>query len=223
MTTTGIFSKATSILRELRSEMESESTSIAEWLAMIAVFFLLLVAFKTGKLTKTSLVNDKDFFDTLSKIATAITVSAGATLAYIKFFKGRLLSPKLVILPTAGVIQSSEYNLHWIEVEIKNTGTVSIWNYAVEIKAKTHGVEEPAKEVTNFLQWDAGELGETSVDIGESSYEHAFLELPLTSVQAVTFQIAVYGNRGVRWTRCLTVPNPVTLPVPAAKPWENDV
>jgi hypothetical protein len=187
-----------------------ESSGVIPWLIIVALLLLLAFLIKKGDVTSTALINNKDVIDVGLKVITSIFFITAGTLSYIRFFKGRTLQAKLIITPTCGTIQKPDDILHWIEVEIRNTGSVSVWNYTINITAKVHGKEDHHLCVTDFVPLPKDlQKHEHLIDVGESAFEHAFLSVPCEAF-AVTFQILVYDQSKAAWTRCITVSNKVS-------------
>jgi hypothetical protein len=173
----------------------------------VAFVLVIAVLIKDGVLTKNRIVDNKELFDAISKIATILVLFIGGILSYVRFFKGRTLGPKLILKLQSGVVSVDKGLLHWIEIEIQNTGSVSIWNYDVKIYATYHGTFASSDEITEFVYVPHDlEVQEHVVDVGESAFEHAFLVV-LPHVNAVTFQVVLIDQNRTMWTRCLTVKN----------------
>jgi hypothetical protein len=176
-------------------------------LLMIALVFVIAVLFKDRIITTSLLSNNKDFLDALSKLATLFALLIGGVLSYLRFFKGRTFRPKLILKPQSGIIRVDDTLLHWLEIEIQNTGSVSIWNYKIKIYATFHGSGTSNQEVTEFVSLPSQlQAEEHLVDVAESGFEHAFISVPM-DVKAVTYQIVLIDQYNTAWTRCLTVKN----------------
>lgn len=184
-----------------------ESTGLVPWLILIAVVLALAVLFKRGALPRDISDHTIGLIGAVSSIATTVILIAGAILSYFKFFKGRTLSPKLIIIPSSGKVTFNDEVVHWIETKIENKGSVAIWNYQVSIEATLHMNKDEHVKVLNFMPAPADTEGrERVIDVGETVFEHAFLPVP-EGVSAITFQIAVTDKSKTIWWRCLTVNN----------------
>src|SRR5205085_1272201 len=149
------------------------------WLFLFVLVLGVGVLVKGHYLTKEVISHDKDFYAALSSIAALCFLMVGGVLSYIRFFKGRTLRPKMILELKTGTIQLSEHFLHWIEVEIKNSGSVTIWHYRTHITATLRKNSIFCKvDVTDFLPSYDPDSQIPLIDAGESSYEHAFLEVP---------------------------------------------
>lgn len=184
-----------------------ESRGLIPWLFLILIILIIAILFKEGWISEKILMDHKDAFDVVSKVITMIVVIVGGFLSYIKFFKGRILKPKLNILPTAGVINLNEDNLHWLDIEIQNKGTVAIWNYEIKVYATLHATEKRNIKISEFIKEpDSLKKLEHLIDVGESSHEHAIIRVSKV-VWAVTYQIFVSTPNGSTWDRYLTMAN----------------
>src|SRR5262249_14530219 len=97
----------------------------------------------------------------------------GGIFSYLRFFKGRLLQPKLVISCETGMVPLQAHNLHWLDICIENKGSVAVWNYTVRVDLFHHGSEQKRLDITNFLLDQRVDTdAERLIDVGESSYEH---------------------------------------------------
>lgn len=184
-----------------------ESSGIVPWLILFACILAIAVLLKDKVITKSFVIGNKDVFDAISKITTTLFLIIGAILSYLRFFKGRTFRPKLIIKPISGVISFEKDMLHWVEIEIQNTGSVSVWNYDLKVHAFHHGRYSYCKNVTEFVLAlpDLG-LQERLIDVGESAFEHLHIVIP-NQVIAVTYFITVIDQNETTWTRCLTVKN----------------
>ena len=184
-----------------------ESKGLIPWLLLIIIVLIIAIIIKEGLVTTEILETNKDTFDVVSTIITILAIIIGGILSYIKFFKGRILKPKLNIIPTSGVIYQTDENFHWLDLELQNKGTVAIWNYYIEVFAKLHGEKTTSIQINGFVEHpNLKNINEHLIDVGESSYEH--LVFPVSKdIFAITYQILVSIPSGSVWNRCLTVSN----------------
>lgn len=180
------------------------------WLFLLVLVLSIGVLFKSRYLTKELLKADKDFYAALSSIATVCFLVVGGALSYIRFFKGRTLRSKMNLELKTGVIPLKEQFLHWVEAEIKNTGSVTIWDYQTQIVATLRknsiSCEIP---VTDYVPSFDPNTGILLIDAGESSYEHAFMEVP-KEVEVVSFQVTITDKYNHKWTRSIMSKNSET-------------
>jgi hypothetical protein len=120
-------------------------------MVLIALGLGLGVALKEGIISINLLDRNRERIDTLSKLVTIMAVILGGFLSYVKFFKGRVFRPKLVIRPLSGAVAAKTEILHWLDIEIENKGSVPIWNYKLELCAVLHGEQEEKIRILNLL------------------------------------------------------------------------
>jgi hypothetical protein len=184
-----------------------EISGSLSWLILLTIVLVIAVLIKDSVITNSKLVENKELIDVLSKIVTMVVLLTAGILSYIKFFGVHTLRPKLILKLQSGLIPVEKKLLHWIEVEVENTGSNSIWNYGIKIYAIYHGEPVAKEEITKFVSAPSAlKITEQFVDVGESAFEHALVFVP-PHIRAVTFQAVLVDENGAFWTRCLTVKN----------------
>lgn len=184
-----------------------EDTGILPWLFLLALVLGIALLVKDGYLTQATFKDNKDSFAAVASLTTACVLLLGGFLSYVRFFKGRTLKSKLNLELKAGSAPASGGYLHWVEAEIKNTGTVTVWHYRVKATAILHkGLIACSVEVGDFIQPPDASRRYTLIDVGESAYEQAFLLVP-EEVDAVTFIVEVSDKSDHLWTRSVTAKN----------------
>lgn len=184
-----------------------ESAGFIPWLNLLVLVLIVAIFVKYGVIPATVSEGTKNLVDVLSKIATALFLLVGGIFSYLKFFKGRTLSPKLVINVNSGMIKKGDGNLHWIEVQIENKGSVAIWNYQTTIYAFFDEDLEHSVPVSQFVPHPHDTRGrEKLIDVGEVVFERALFTVA-HNVSAVTFQIEVRDQSTTVWWRSHTVSN----------------
>ena len=184
-----------------------ESRGIIPWMILVAIGLGVAVLFKEGIISILWLGKNKDAINAGTGIVTSFAILIGGTLTYLKFFKGRVLRPKVVLAPTSGFIILKDENLHWIDIAIENKGSVAIWNFAVEITAVLHGETRKSINVTDFIKIQTDNVkNDYLIDVGETTSEHAVIMVP-KQIQAVTFLIKMTDQHGTIWDSYLTTTN----------------
>lgn len=183
------------------------SAGLFPWLLLTVVVLGVAVLFKVGVIPR-RLDNDTvGLIGAAANVTTVVVLSVGGVLSYFKFFKGRTLSPRLVITPHAGRVAFNRENVFWIEAQIENKGSVTVWNYGVTVYAVLHRDKDERVTVSHFMPHPPGtEQREKLIESGESVFEHAFLAVP-DDATAVTFQIVVEDQSRATWWRSVTVSN----------------
>jgi len=184
-----------------------ESSGFFPWLILLAGLLGIAVILKEGIFSFDFLRLNKETVEVTTKVIETLILIVGSILAYFRFFKGRTLKPKLLIKSDCTVIKQENLLQHYIDVEVQNTGTVAIWNHRIEIIATIHGGEEQEVNVSNFAKLPEDlKSDEHLIDVGETSYEHAYLSVP-SNAYAVTYQILVFDHNGTMWNRAFTMKN----------------
>jgi hypothetical protein len=186
------------------------SSSWFPWLVLLLILLSIAFLSKEGIWSFELLKVNREAIEAAAKIIETIVLIIGGILAYIRFFKGRTLKAKLIINTSSAVYRVENALQHCIDIEIQNTGAVAIWNYRLEIVATIHSEKEENIKITKYAKLP-GEIKqiERLIDVGESAYEQAFLDVPLTAF-AVTYQIVVFDQNDAIWNRALTVENVVS-------------
>lgn len=188
---------------------------------LIASALFVAVLYKEGFLSSKTIVANKDLIDALSKVLTSLGLIVGAVLSYFRFFKGRTFRSKLVMSCQSGMIPLMSSNLHWLNIQIENKGSVAIWNYDLRVEATYHGPNPANVPVDQFLVAPGeDETAERLIDVGESSFVHAILEVP-QEVPALSFRVSVTDQAGAFWEQFLTASNLKPEPNPNATPDAN--
>ncbi|MBT9312540.1 hypothetical protein [Leptothoe kymatousa] len=174
-------------------------------LFLFALLLLLYSPFKAGIISFQKISANKDLIDAISSILGILGIFIGGTLAYIRFFKGRILSPKVDLEIQSGVLLQKRSKSHWIEISITNRGNVTLWNYQIFIYLRPHPLGNRI-EYSDCVIPSSHEHGEKLVDVGETAFEHAVIEVQ--EVYSVfTFEVIVVDSSNTIWRRCLTVSN----------------
>lgn len=184
-----------------------ESKGYKPWLLLLLFALVIAVLFKRNTLSFTILEDHHNVLNGVYTITLIVVLIVGSIVSYLRFFKGRLWKPKLVISPTAGVVQLKDDNFHWIDIGLENKGSVAIWNYTVDLTADYHTKDTPGCQKPEFHSMARSiREGELVIDIGETAFEHATIRVP-KSVEVVTYKIVMTSSDGAKWDRCITISN----------------
>lgn len=185
-------------------------------LIVVASLLGLAVLVKEGVITPARLRAHKEDADVAATVVSTVLLVCGAGVAYVRFFKGRLLHPKLDLAITAAAIPSGSGCAYAVEVQITNKGVVTVWNYTLALHAQVLG-EQQTVDCTRWLRDDLSEVGTggaRSVDVGETAYAHAVVQL-FPRAEPVTFRAILHSSDGIVWARSVTVAG---CAAPAAAP-----
>ncbi|MEO1127922.1 MAG: hypothetical protein AAFX95_28140 [Cyanobacteria bacterium J06639_16] len=170
------------------------------------VVLSLLISFKLGLIQLSDIKNNKDLIDSVSTIVGVSVLLAGSLLSYFRFFKGRVLRPKVDLEIRSECFSSSDdKNLYWIEIVISNKGDVAIFNYRVFVDVHSHPSNTRIDMSQKIIQ-PCRRHGKSVVNIGEMASQHAVFELE-KSAKAYTFEVSVIDASNAMWRRCLTLKN----------------
>lgn len=186
-----------------------------ETIVPLLVTFGLVLVFVNfvsyGILTASRLAANKDALDALSSSVNIVVLLIGSVFSYYRFFRGRTFFSRAEICVAVSVIDTtSDYYIHFVCVEIKNIGTLSIWNPQPIVEVYFEGPGENPPEL-----WDKWReaaitpvIGEpyAVIDSGEvASFTNHYRVAKL--VWAVGYVAFVRAESGELWKRGIMVPN----------------
>lgn len=160
----------------------------------------------------------KDFLD-LSGKAISMIIGGGVAIAgYRRFFKGRLLNPRLRLklsgkpirwmMPPDSPGRAPKALLHTVELEIENIGAVVLFDPAITMKVRRlESEEEVAIELRQEgLEADRSTGALEGIGPGESIvYHFRFFVIEMIPAFRVTAELV--GTDGSAWSRSITVAN----------------
>lgn len=176
---------------------------VVSWIIILIVALFIANLAKQGFLSLEGINENKDIIGTVSTILTTMLVLLAGLVSYFRFFHGRLFSPKLCIDAASDLIENEDGNLHWIDVELENRGSITIWDYKIRI---TVNFGQTDKDVRLHSLASTEKGGVHIIDPGETAYEHGTIKVP-KEIEFLTFHIQVRNAAGTMWDRCLTVSN----------------
>ncbi len=182
-------------------------------LILVCVLLGIAVTFKFGNLDSSTITANKDLIDAIATIFSLFGFLVGGTLAYIRFFKGRVLKPKLDVEVQSSCIPSKTKNLHWIDVSIANKGSVAVWEYELWIYWIAHSLDRNSMDaldnrtdMSDRIIQSSYKNGSSLIDVGETTFKHAVIELD-KEPEAYTFEVILSDLENTIWRRCITVKN----------------
>ena len=110
--------------------------------ALVVVVSVLFLAdmIKYKLLTASALTSNKDALSALSSAASVIAISVGAVFTYYRFFRGRTFFNRAELKINVTVISTrGGMNLHAVVLEVKNIGSLSIWEPIPVIRIDEYG------------------------------------------------------------------------------------
>ena len=188
-------------------KLKSENHKYTPWIWILIAALIITLPFKADLISTDWLVDNKELIGVINMLVTSCVLILASLFSYHKFFKGRLLKPKMIIEPNVGVIELDHGNLHWIDIGLENKGAVAIWRYTLDLYPHYHTVGGPTPEAISFHSSQQNGVGKARViDPGETAYEHAITKVP-KEIEVVTYRILVKNSDGTNWDRCITVSN----------------
>lgn len=161
--------------------------------------------YRDGYVTAERIERNNQLVAVLSDAVTGLAILVGGFVSYMKFFRGRILAPKVNIHHETGVIPLADQTFVWITIGIENRGSVSIMGYHVDVGATLHAPEAQRQSKADIVSFDSlAPSDEYVIDVDETANEHALITVP-KDVYAVTFEVAVSDLRRYRWSKFVTV------------------
>jgi hypothetical protein len=184
---------------------------IVPLLVVVAVSFTLANLLKYGVLSSSQLAKNKDALSALNSAVNVVVIIIGAIFSYYRFFRGRTFFSRAELSLFASVLDTTkDFNIHFLTLEVKNIGALSIWDplpvmdmYKHGPNGITHDVWENWREATTSI----GEAGMLPViDSGEIASFITYEEVD-KSIWAVEYVAFVKSQGRTIWKRAITVPN----------------
>jgi hypothetical protein len=185
--------------------------SIILGLTLLVAGLLLANLIRHGILSASALSQSKDALSALQSAVQILFIVLGAIFSYYRFFRGRTFVSRAIVDVDVAVIETTRtYTLHWVTLEFKNLGTVSVWAPRPEVIVRLTG--PTGTSVETWDDWREASTGRerrrhlSVVDSGETISFTALKEVPV-DIWAVEYQVFVTDSDGVRWKRAVMVPN----------------
>ena len=187
--------------------------TIIPLMVVLACVLLLANLIKHGILSASQLTQSKDPLSALQSATQVVFLVLGAVFSYYRFFRGRTFVSRGEVTISVNVIETTtDYNLHWVSIEFKNLGTVSVWDPKPEVFVTMFG---PAGVVRDsWSDWREAVTGReirrgfSVIDSGEIASFTTHQEVSKT-IWAVEYQVFVTNADGVRWKRATMIENKV--------------
>ena len=179
-------------------------------LSAVALALLIALLVREDILTASKLAENKDALGALSSSVSMILLTIGGIFSYYRFFRGRTFFARADINIKVTVIDAdSDELIHFVVIEIKNIGTLPIWNPVpvVDVTA-IDGNEESSERWDNWVEGSLNRGTElhTVVDSGEDASFFNTHRVP-KSVCAVSYIAYVTAESGETWKKAVMVQN----------------
>jgi hypothetical protein len=185
--------------------------------AVIAVLVAALIVAATGALFRAEilsarlLADNKPVVDVASMLLGAAVLLLGAVASYIRFFRGRTLSPRVNLRATASVFPIDERShLQVLDVELENSGSSAIWDIEPTVDIIYHAPvvkkEQGQDDWIRTQDCPEGNAPTEMLDTGVTG-NYVWHREVAVDVWAVTYSIQVKHSGGHVWYRVITVSN----------------
>ena len=179
-------------------------------LGAIALALLLAILVRLDILTTSKLATNKDALSALSSSVTMIFLLIGGVFSYYRFFRGRTFFARADIdIKVTIADTNTDKTIHFVVVEIKNIGTLPIWNPTPIVDVIT--IHNGPNSTERWDRWEEGTINDkkelfTVVDTGEdaSFFNHHNVS---KDVWAVGYIAYVTAESGETWKKAIMVPN----------------
>lgn len=182
---------------------------------MVVVAGVLLLAnlIKYGILSASRLTQSKDALNALQSAVQVVVLVLGAVFSYYRFFRGRTFVSRGDLTISVTVIETTAaHNLHWVSIEFKNLGTVSVWDPKPEVFVTMFSPDGVISD--SWSDWHEAVTGSEKrrgfsvIDSGETATFTTHQEVS-KGVWAVEYQLFVTDSDGVQWKRAAMIENKV--------------
>ncbi|SRR6266478_3153962 len=169
---------------------------------------------KERSISLTWLEDNKDAITAATGIATTLLVFLGGIFSYYRFFRGRTFAARAELKLSVSVHPTTEhFHFHSIVAEIKNLGTMPIWDPRPTIWFTTHGPEGSSRNVIDDWFAPPSLSGQNSyltvIESSETTSYFAQQKIPKTE-WVVTYIMAVRSRSGDVWHFGTTVSNTIS-------------
>lgn len=180
-------------------------------LVVFAGILVLADLLKYGILTPSVLASNKEALSALNSVVTIIAVVVGGVFSYYRFFRGRTFYSRAELKIVVAIIPTKPgTNMHAVVLEVKNIGTLSIWNPVPVMRVQLYGpngVEDRVYDSWSEARSPTGEHGTLAViDSGETASFWTELEVP-DAVWVVFYTAFIHSERGEIWKQVSVVKN----------------
>lgn len=184
-------------------------------LLLIVIVLTVVFAVKTGFISRSKLVANKNWLSVASSIVSAGAILVTALLAYFRFFRGRTFARRALLTVDVTVLTAPcGDSLHTIVTKVSNVGTAPIWDPRVQIGVTE--IDSEGRPRTRTLEATYQLAGGTSssrasinvLDSGETT-DFASQTMIERKVWAVTYLVTLRSARDA-WTtvRAVEAHNP---------------
>jgi hypothetical protein len=187
----------------MRAWLERHRGEIVGILSLLVTALVLANVLKERSLSLAWLKQNKDAITAATGIATTLLVFLGGIFSYYRFFRGRTFSSRAELKLSIAVHPTTEdFNLHSIVAEIKNLGSMPIWDPKPTIWLTIHGPEGNTKRVIDdWFDPPSSSAQDSNITVVESTETTSFFaqqKIPKVA-WVVTYLMAIRSRSGDVW------------------------
>jgi hypothetical protein len=197
----------------MRTWLERYRGEILGILSFLVTALALANVLKERSITLAWLKDNKDAITASTGISTTLLVFLGGVFSYYRFFRGRTFAARAELQLSVSVHETTEdFHIHSIVAEIKNLGSMPIWDPRPTIWFTVHGPEGSNRRVIDdwfnppSISGQSSEL--TVIESTETASFFAQQQIP-KNVWVVTYIMAIRSRSGDVWHVGTSVSNTV--------------
>ena len=187
----------------MRAWFERHRGEILGILSLSVAALALANVLKERSISVAWLKDNKDAITAATGIATTLLVFLGGVFSYYRFFRGRTFAARAELKLNVLVHATTEdFHLHSIIAEIKNLGSMPIWDPQPTIWLTIHGPEGSSRNVIDDWFDPPSPSGRgsdlTVIESSETTSYFAQQKVPKTA-WVVTYLMAIRSRSGDVW------------------------
>jgi len=180
-------------------------------MVVFAAALILADLMRYKLLTASFLASNKDALAALSSAVSIVAISVGAVFSYYRFFRGRTFYSRAELKINVTVIPMRVgINMHAVILEVKNIGTLSIWNPIPVMRIDEHGPDGVQRRVIDSWSEAQSPKGEGAmlavIDSGGTASFWTEIEVS-DEIPAVFYTAFVHSHQGEIWKQVTVAQN----------------
>jgi hypothetical protein len=198
----------------MRAWLERHRDEILGILLLSVTALALANVLKGRSISLAWLKDNKDAITAATGIATTLLVFLGGIFSYYRFFRGRTFAARAELKLSVSVHPTTEdFHLHSIVAEIKNLGSMPIWDPQPTIWFTIHGPEGSTRNVIDdwfdppILSGQRSDL--TVIESSETTSYFAQHKIP-KAAWVVTYLMAIRSRSGDVWHVGTSISNTIS-------------
>jgi hypothetical protein len=180
-------------------------------LVVLAAAMVLADLMRYKLLTTSILASNKDALAALSSAVSIVALSVGAVFSYYRFFRGRTFYSRAELKINVIVIPMRVgASMHAVILEVKNIGTLSIWDPIPVMRIDEYGPDGVHRRVIDSWSEAQSPRGEGAtlavIDSGETASFWTEIEVS-EEMWAVFYTAFVHSSQGEIWKQVTVAQN----------------